>query len=73
MSTETKHMKSIWYFVGLMLLCIGGLIFIAGIYLLISGTEMNTVLADLHPNIWWGGVMIIVGAIFLFSNKIGQP
>lgn len=69
MSTETKSMKSIWYFIGLMLLSIGGIIFLAGIYLLLSGTEMNTVLANLHPNIWWGGIMIIVGVIFLLSNK----
>lgn len=73
MSTETKSMKSIWYFVGLMLLSIGGLIFLAGIYLLLSGTEMSTVLANLHPNIWWGGIMIIVGVIFLLTNKYVNP
>jgi hypothetical protein len=56
-----KGMKPIWYFVGLILLVIGGLVFCSGIYLLLNPPVVKTVLAETHPNIWWGGFMIIFG------------
>ena len=48
-------MKPIWYFVGLILLVMGGLILITGIYQVINPPERITILAETHPNIWWGG------------------
>jgi len=66
---EVKGMKPIWYFVGIALLVIGGLIFIAGIYFLFSPSESNTVLEELHPNIWWGAFMSLVGIVFIWKNK----
>jgi len=27
------------------------------------------VLARLHPNIWWGGLMVLAGLIFVLANK----
>jgi uncharacterized membrane protein HdeD (DUF308 family) len=68
-------MKPIWYFVGLLLLIIGIIIFITGIYFLINPVEHKTVLSNLHPNVWWGGIMIISGGILLIKNwkvKVGQ-
>jgi len=63
-------MKPIWYFVGLILLVIGGLIFLSGLYQLINPPTITTVLAETHPNIWWGTLMIIFGgAMYLKTRK----
>jgi uncharacterized membrane protein len=64
-----KEMRSIWYFIGLLFVVMGGLILISGIYHLISPVEVKTVLYEIHPNVWWGGLMLIVGIIFLFTHK----
>ncbi len=62
-------MKPIWFFVGLILLLMGLVILITGIYSLFNPASDKKVLADLHPDIWWGGVMIVVGLIYVIKNK----
>ncbi|MEW6512139.1 MAG: hypothetical protein AB1428_14405 [Bacteroidota bacterium] len=62
-------MKPIWYFVGLFLLVTGAIVTAAGIYDLVSPPAQKTVLAELHPGIWWGGVMLVSGAVFLLFNR----
>jgi hypothetical protein len=63
-------MKPIWYFVGLILLVMGGIIFLNGIYLLYSPPITQKVLSVLHPDIWWGGLMVLFGGMmFLISRK----
>jgi hypothetical protein len=69
MSSETPKMKSIWYFVGLMLLVMGGLVLLAGLIELVSPSARQTVLAEIHPGIWWGAIMIAGGAIFFLKNR----
>jgi len=63
-------MKSIWYFVGLMLLTMGAVIFLSGIYFYFFPNETKTVLQELHPSIWWGAVMMVAGAISFFGSRI---
>ncbi len=62
-------MKPIWYFVGLILAIIGTLIMLSGIYHLISPPEVKTVLSDLHPDIWWGAVMILFGGTMYLRSR----
>ncbi|HKJ68681.1 MAG TPA: sodium/solute symporter [bacterium] len=62
-------MKPIWYFVGWVLLIMGAIIAVTGIYYLIVPTSGDTVLAELRPNLWWGGIMVLAGLIFLWRNK----
>jgi hypothetical protein len=69
MAVQGKKMKPIWYFVGLILLIMGGVIFVAGIYGLLFQTREINVFSRLHPNVWWGGFMVIIGLIFLVANK----
>jgi hypothetical protein len=69
MNTETKTMKSIWYLVGLVLLEMGLLVLIAGIVEYIAPSARQTVLAETHPGIWWGCVMVIAGSIFFFTHR----
>jgi divalent metal cation (Fe/Co/Zn/Cd) transporter len=62
-------MKPIWFFVGLILIVMGGIIFLSGIYQLINPPEVKTVLADTHPAIWWGAVMFIFGGILYLKTR----
>ena len=64
-----KEMKSIWYFVGLVLITMGGLVLLAGVLDMISPPARITVLADLHTSLWWGLIMLVVGVIFFLSNR----
>lgn len=69
MTSETSGMKSIWYLVGLVLLEMGGLVFLGGLLEAIWPSSRTTVLADLHPAVWWGGVMILSGMVFYLKNR----
>jgi len=64
-----KDMKPIWFFVGLILLAMGGLIFLTGIYLLIVPSARETVLSNIHPNIWWGIIMMVFGGIMFIKTR----
>ena len=57
---------SIWFFIGLSLAVNGAVILGRGIYELLypPPEEMRVVLANLHANIWWGAVLLMVGLFF---------
>jgi divalent metal cation (Fe/Co/Zn/Cd) transporter len=61
-------MKTIWYFVGLLLVIMGAVITSSGVYSLINPPAQPKVLSQLHPDLWWGLVMIVAGLIFLLTN-----
>jgi amino acid permease len=69
MADNVKKMKPIWFFVGLVLLFMGGVILITGIYDLLAHAESKTVLARLHPAVWWGGLMVAAGLVFVLANR----
>ena len=62
-------MLSIWLFVGCLLLAYGALIMGVGMWELFSPPAHTTVLAELHPSLWWGALMLVVGAIFVGANS----
>ena len=64
-----KAMKPIWYFVGLILLVMGGIIVLTGIYNLFFPPAVKKVLGNTHPDIWWGAIMVIFGAILFFKTR----
>jgi hypothetical protein len=64
-------MKPIWYFVGLILLSMGSIIFLSGLYHLFSPSEMHTVLAETHPDVWWGAVMVLFGGTMFLKTRKG--
>ena len=55
---------SIWFFTGLCLAVNGALIFITGIYEIMHPPADKVVLYDLHANVWWGAVLLILGLFF---------
>jgi hypothetical protein len=55
---------SIWFFIGALLLVYGILIMGAGLYELSTPPEHPVVRADLHAGIWWGALLIALGAFY---------
>jgi len=63
-------MLSIWFFIGVLLLVYGILIFGAGIYGLSKPPAVK--MADLHAGIWWGALLIALGAIYTVKFRPGR-
>jgi hypothetical protein len=60
-------MISIWFFIGVSLAVNGALILVAGIYQLIyPPANPGVVLFQLHANVWWGALLLIIGGIYCF-------
>jgi hypothetical protein len=66
-----KHI-SIWFFTGILLFLYGLLIFGAGIYDLVHPPDHPPVLSSLHAGIWWGGLLAILGAAYLYVFAPGK-
>jgi hypothetical protein len=60
--TEKHHIIPVWFFVGCLLLIYGVLIFISG--LVEWSQPPDTVLANLHAPVWWGGLLTALGALY---------
>jgi FtsH-binding integral membrane protein len=61
---KARHMIPVWFFVGLLLLIYGVLILITGLYEI--SHPPSTVLASLHPAIWWGALLAVLGGIYVY-------
>jgi hypothetical protein len=61
-------MISIWFFIGVSLAVNGALILGAGIYQVVNPpVDPGIVLFNLHANVWWGGVLLLIGLIYCFK------
>jgi hypothetical protein len=65
-------MVSIWFFIGALLLIYGVLILGAALYELVVPPEHPVVLANLHAGIWWGVLLIVLGAFYALKFKPGK-
>ena len=61
--TENHHIIPVWFFVGVLFLVYGVLIFVSG--LAEWSHPPNTVLANLHAPVWWGGLLIALGVLYV--------
>jgi hypothetical protein len=68
--TEKHHIIPVWFFVGVLLLIYGVLIFISGLAEWSHPSE--TVLANLHAPVWWGGLLIVLGALYCALFRPGK-
>ena len=64
---EGRHFISIWFFIGVLLAIYGALILGSGVYALFHPPERQVVLANLHAAIWWGGLLLALGAFYAFK------
>lgn len=62
-------MKSIWYFVGLLLTTMGTIITLSAFYSLVHPPAETKILSHLHPDLWWGLFMLAFGLIFALLNR----
>jgi len=69
--TEKHHIIPVWFFVGVLLLVYGIMIFVSG--LVEYSHPPDTVLAELHAPVWWGALLIVLGGMYclLFRPKNG--
>ncbi len=66
-------MVSIWFFIGISLLVNGALILAAGIYELVSPpAHPSVVLFHLHANVWWGAILLVLGAFYTLHFRPGR-
>ena len=63
---------SIWFFIGLSLLVNGALILGAGLYQLVSPPEHLVILYRLHANVWWGGLLLLLGVFYCYHFAPGR-
>lgn len=54
----------IWFFIGALLFVYGILIAVSGIYYLFFPPSQQVALSNLHSDIWWGGLLLVLGLIY---------
>jgi hypothetical protein len=69
MQRDGRRMISIWIFIGLLLIAYGVLIMGQGMWELFVPPANPPVLAGLRANIWWGSLILVLGAVFAGSNS----
>jgi hypothetical protein len=68
----TNHVVSIWFFVGVLLAIYGVIILAAGLYGLVNPPATRVVLANLHVDIWWGALLLVIGGIYSYVFLPGR-
>lgn len=62
-------MKSIWFFVGLLLTIMGAIITASAVYSVFSPPTHTKIYSHLHPDLWWGLFMLAFGLFFALFNR----
>jgi FtsH-binding integral membrane protein len=61
--TEKHQIIQVWFFVGVLLLVYGFLIFVSGLAEWSHPPE-TVHLANLHAPVWWGALLFLLGLIY---------
>lgn len=69
--TEKHHIIPVWFFVGLLLLIYGVLIFITGLAQW-SNPPADVQLTQYHASVWWGGLLIALGILYCYMFRPGK-
>jgi hypothetical protein len=67
---EKHEIIPVWFFVGVLFSIYGALIFVSG--LLEWSHPPNTVLANLHAPVWWGALLLVLGAVYCTAFRPGR-
>jgi hypothetical protein len=68
--SEKHHIIPVWFFVGLLLLIYGVMIFVSG--LVEWSNPPATVLAELHAPVWWGALLTVLGSVYCLMFRPGK-
>ena len=63
---------SIWFFIGGVLFIYGILICGTGVYELWNPPGQKVVLGELHASVWWGALLIVLGAVYCWQFFPGR-
>jgi hypothetical protein len=68
--SEKHHIIPVWFFVGVLFVVYGFLIFVSGL------TEWShpprTVEAELHAPVWWGALLLVLGTVYCILFRPGK-
>ncbi len=64
-----KHV-SIWFIIGLQLAIFGLLILGVSIYDLYFPDTQQVMFENLHPGIYWGGIMLVLGGFYIIKFRV---
>ena len=63
---------AIWFFIGVLLVLYGGMVTLYGIYEWATASYPAGVqLTNLHTPVWWGGILLIVGLLYVVKFRPG--
>ncbi len=60
--SEKHQIVQVWFFVGVMLFVYGALILASGLVEWSHPPDVQ--LAELHAPVWWGALLLVLGAIY---------
>lgn len=62
--TNEQDSISIWFFIGVLLAFYGLVIMGYGLYAWNAPPAPGRVLSELHAEVWWGGLLLVLGLIY---------
>jgi len=69
---EKTHQIPIWFFIGTLLGVYGLIILGTGITRLIHPPAVQMALGYLHADIWWGALLLAIGAVYFYKYRPGK-
>ncbi len=66
---DKEHQIPIWFFIGALLGVYGLLILASGIYGFFRPPDRPVALGYLHADIWWGGLLLMLGVIYVVKFR----
>lgn len=67
--SDDQHRIPIWFFIGVTLFVMGLLITGFGLFAFATGVVGTTTLANLHPELWWGGLLVVIGGWYTWRFR----
>ena len=69
--SEKHHIIPVWFFVGVLLLTYGVLIFASGL-MGWNTPPANVALVEYHAPVWWGALLIVLGGVYCLIFRPGK-
>lgn len=64
---------SIWFFIGILLIIYGAMIFGSGVFEWVTGSyPVGVQLTQLHAPVWWGSMLTVLGIFYALKFPPGR-